>query len=213
VRRALIIGVNDIGIAVARLLVGNGYEVAMIARSEDEGKLGKKVPAYVYVGEPTKEDFLSEVGIDRAELVLSLIDDDTNIRVAEIARARGVPLVILLIHDKDKYLDRAIELGAMAVSISDAVLSKIANYIRPQFKQLLYSDENVQMYYVIISSESPYIGQSIKDIGDKCGVSIPVVVRNNEVIITEPELKLEPGDKILVVGNADSVVKCVERLY
>lgn len=213
VRKALIAGINDISVAVAKLLVSNGYDVVFIAQSENEGRLIKRVPAYVYVGDPMNEDFLKEVGIDETELVLLFLSDEANLKVASIARSRGVPTVIVTVTDKENYLDKFIELGVYAIPIVDALVSKIAYYLKPSFKQLLFADDLVQAYYVVISIESPYIGSEIEDLERRCNVSIPLIIRNNKVMMKREGLRIEPNDKVLLVGKSESVVKCVERLY
>ncbi len=37
--------------------------------------------------------------------------------------------------------------------------------------------------------------------------------KGDEVVISNGELRIEAGDKLLLVGAADSVIKCVERIY
>ncbi|WP_243679572.1 NAD-binding protein [Vulcanisaeta souniana] len=179
-RKALVVGINDVSIMVARLLVSNGYDVSMIAGNEDEARLGGRggIPAYVYVGDPRNEGFLRDAGIDESEVVMLFMDDAMNLEVARVAKSRGgVPVIIALISNKEKYLDAFIELGVYAIPIVDAVLSKVAHYLRLPFKQLLYSDDKVQAYYVVISSESPYINQEVKDVARRCGAAIPLVIR------------------------------------
>lgn len=216
VRKALIVGINDISVVITRLLVSNGYDVSMIASNENEARLGRGgVPAYVYVGDPKNESILrGGGGIDESEVVVLSMDDETNLEVARIAKSRGgVPTIIALISNKERYLDAFIELGVYAIPIVDAVLSKIAHYLKLPFKQLLYSDDKVQAYYVVISSESPYINQEVRDVARRCGVAIPLIIRGEDIIISDEELRIEAGDKLFIVGASDSVVKCVEKIY
>ncbi|MGC8607003.1 MAG: potassium channel family protein [Vulcanisaeta sp.] len=212
-RKALVVGINDISIVVARLLVSNGYDVSMIASNENEAKLGRGVPAYVYIGNSRNESILRNAGIDESEVVVLSMDDESNLEVARIAKSRGVPTIIALVGNKEKYLDAFIELGVYAIPIVDAVLSKIAHYLKLPFKQLLYSDDKVQAYYVVISSESPYINQEVRDVARRCGVAIPLIIRGEDVIISDEELRIESGDKLFIVGASDFVVKCVEKIY
>lgn len=211
-RRALIVGINDVGVALAKLLVSNGYDVSMIARNEKEAGLGKDVPAYIYIGNPINEDLLIKAGIDKSELLVALCDDETNMEVVRLAKSHGVPTVVAIVHDK-KYLDSLIELNAIPISIADAVLSKIANYVKAQFKWLLFSDETIKAYYVTISSESPYIGRDVIELARGCGVAVPLIIRDGEVVLTYEGLTIEAGDKLLIVGDKNSVVNCVEKIY
>lgn len=207
------VGINEVSLAVARLLISNGYDVTFIVKGEDEGKIARKIPAYVYVGDPTSEDFLEKVGINEAELVISFLDDETNLRISMIAKSKGVPTVLALVSNKEEYFDRLLELGVYAVPIVDAILSKIAYYLKPEFKQLLFADDHVQAYYVVVSMDSPYIGNDIEHIERRCGVVVPLVIRNNEVLMRREGLRIEAGDKVLIVGRARSVVECIEKLY
>lgn len=212
-RKAIITGSSDVGIAVVKFLVSNGYEVSIVVRSEEEVGLVRGVSAHPYVGDPADEDLMIKAGIDKAELLVMLYDDETNLRTAQIAKHHGVPLMIALMHDKERYFDAYMELNVTAISVADALLSKIVNYIRPSFKQLLFSDENIQAYYVIISSESPYIGRVVNDVANDCGVAIPLIIRDGEVLLTSDNLSIEVNDKLLIVGDKESVVICVERIH
>ncbi|WP_243670866.1 hypothetical protein [Vulcanisaeta sp. JCM 16161] len=145
-------------------------------------------------------------------MILSM-DDESNLEVARAAKSRGVPTIIALVSNKERYLDAFIELGVYAIPIVDAILSKIAHYLKLPFKQLLYSDDKVQAYYVVISSDSPYINQEVKDVARKCGVAIPLIIRGEDVIISDEEVRIEAGDKLFIVGASDSVVRCVEKIY
>lgn len=209
----MIVGINDISTVVAKLLVSNGYEVSMIANNENEARLGRGVPAYVYVGDPRDESILRNAGVDESEVVILSMDDESNLEVARAAKSRGVPTIIALVSNKERYLDAFIELGVYAIPIVDAILSKIAHYLKLPFKQLLYSDDKVQAYYVVISSDSPYINQEVKDVARKCGVAIPLIIRGEDVIISDEEVRIEAGDKLFIVGASDSVVRCVEKIY
>jgi trk system potassium uptake protein TrkA len=60
---------------------------------------------------------------------------------------------------------------------------------------------------------SDLINQEVRDVARRCGVAIPLIIRGEDVIISDEELRIESGDKLFIVGASDFVVKCVEKIY
>lgn len=94
---AIIVGANNVSINVAKALMDR-YEVVIVDSNDEACSRAFKIlksSALVYRGDPGSEDVLSEVGIDKAEVFLALSDnDELNYKACNIARGKGVPLVI-----------------------------------------------------------------------------------------------------------------------
>lgn len=83
----IIAGCNEIGISLANLLSSDGHDIAIIDRDESKfSDLGTGSNYLTVAGMPIDEDVLKQAGIEKADGIYSVTDDDnTNIMIADIA--------------------------------------------------------------------------------------------------------------------------------
>lgn len=83
----IIAGCNEIGISLANLLSSDGHDIAIIDRDETKfANLGNGSNYLTITGMPIDEDVLKQAGIEKADGIYSVTDDDnTNIMIADIA--------------------------------------------------------------------------------------------------------------------------------
>jgi trk system potassium uptake protein TrkA len=83
----IIAGCNEIGISLANMLSSDGHDIAIIDRDPSKfAKLGAGSNYLMIDGMPIDEDILKQAGIEKADGIYAVTDDDnTNIMVAEIA--------------------------------------------------------------------------------------------------------------------------------
>lgn len=101
----IIIGCGRLGARLANTLSDNGTNVIVI--DKDENAFRKLSPSYgglTHVGDATDISVLKELGIEQAEVVLSVTNDDnTNIMVAQIAKeVYKTPHVVCRLYDPDR---------------------------------------------------------------------------------------------------------------
>jgi len=213
VRFAIIVGAGELSLEVARLLLSNGYEVAIVDRDNARCSYAKKLPIYVYRGDPVSPELMDKVGIERAEIFMALTnDDEINLASCRIAKSRGVPIVISLINDSEK-LGEFNELGIQAVMVNKALLPNIIKLVKPEFKQVLHVDDKLYVGYSTVTLKSPYIGRTVRDLEDECGVAIPYIIRDESVVRATEDLQLEALDVLLIVGPPANAQRCLEDIY
>lgn len=85
---AVIIGCGRLGSHIANLLSGNGHSIVIIDRKEDSFKsLSSEFGGFKIVGDATENEVLEKARISKADVVVSVTDDDsTNIMIAQIAK-------------------------------------------------------------------------------------------------------------------------------
>lgn len=101
----IIAGCGAVGASLASRLAAEGNDVAVIDREEENfSRLGNGCNCMTVTGIPIDEDVLNEAGIEHADALAAVTqDDNTNIMAAQIARRiYGVPTVIVCAGDPEK---------------------------------------------------------------------------------------------------------------
>ncbi|HEM60805.1 MAG TPA: TrkA family potassium uptake protein [Chloroflexi bacterium] len=100
--RIVIVGCGRVGAQLARLLLTNGHQVAVVDKdSASFDRLGPDFMGELVLGLGIDEDVLLRAGIDRADAVVAVTSgDNTNVMAAQVAKEIfGVPRVICRIND------------------------------------------------------------------------------------------------------------------
>ncbi|MEA4912046.1 MAG: TrkA family potassium uptake protein [Oscillospiraceae bacterium] len=101
----IVTGCGKIGAALADRLAEEGNDVAVVDRDEKSFTLlGSGCNCMVLAGMPIDEDILRQAGIEKADALAAVTqDDNTNIMTAQIARQLyRVPCVVACIDDEEK---------------------------------------------------------------------------------------------------------------
>ncbi|WP_243666268.1 TrkA family potassium uptake protein [Vulcanisaeta sp. JCM 16159] len=189
---AIIVGANNVSVNVAKALMDR-YDVVIVDSNDDAcSRVFKmlKSSALVYRGDPSSEDVLNEVGIDKAELFLALSDnDELNYKACSIARGKGVPLIIARVNNRDN-VDLFRELNVNTVIVEDLISRNIETLIINNIAKSVFNDPSINITFAVIriNAGSQLIGKSINEIIDNYGIAIPYVVTSNgvtkQVVIT-----------------------------
>ncbi len=214
---AIIVGANNVSIEVARALADK-YEVAII---DSDGKACEraykalKSLAMVYKGDPSSVDALSEVGIDRAELLLALSEsDDVNYNVCRIAKERGVPVIIARVNNKDRE-DLFRELGVTAViNVESLVSERIKSLALSGDVRVLYTDPQTDITIMImrVRDDSPIIGRQVNYLVENYDVSIPYIVTTSGVMRPGGDHVIEGGVELVIVGTSKNIEKLISEV-
>ena len=102
---AIVIGCGRVGSSVAKRLVRDGWDVAVLDEKEEAlGRLGDGWQGRFTVGHGMDVDSLRAVGIEDADAVVVATDgDNTNLVVAQVAQKRfEVPCVVVRVLDPNR---------------------------------------------------------------------------------------------------------------
>jgi TrkA domain protein len=88
--------------------------------------------------------------------------------------------------------------------------------VSEELAELQHRIEGLAIDWLPLRDDSPYVGQTIGDarIRSRSGVSVVAVLRGEDAIPAPgPELRLEPGDYLVVVGTTRGIEEVVEFLH
>ena len=217
--RIVIIGGGNVGLAVAKDLESrrDRVRVRVIEKNRACAELAADSLERTIVlnGDGLSMELLAEAGVDRADAVLAVTDDDkTNMLAAVRAKSAGCPFAICLINDPTLVpLMGPLEIDAYIVPRATTV-SSILRHVRHGRVRGVYSigDAEAEVIEAQILSTSPISGKAIRDIDFPEGVLVGAVMKGDEVIKPVGGTRIDEGDVIVLFAMSADVPE-VERLF
>ena len=216
--RIVIIGGGHVGLGVARALETRTEKLRVKVieknRAIAENAADHLQRTIVLNGDGLDMDILLEAGIDRADAILAVTDDDkTNLLVAVRAKAAGCQMAIALVNDPSLVsLMGPLNIDAY-INPRATTVSSILRHIRHGRVRAIYSIGNTEAEVIEaqVLSTSPLAGQIIRDIPFPEGVLVGAVLKGDKVLKPHGDLRMEDGDVILLFALTKDVAE-VERL-
>ena len=217
--RVVIVGGGNVGLAVASALEGRAERLRtkIIERNRTcaERAADALERTIVLNGDGLNSDLLDEAGVDRADALLAVTDDDkTNLLASVRAKQAGCPLTIALVNDPTLLpLMDPLQIDAY-INPRGTTVSSILRHIRHGRVRGVYSigDAEAEVIEAQILSTSPMSGKLIRDIEFPEGVLVGAVMKGGEVVKPLGSTRIEESDVIVVFSMASDVPE-VERLF
>ena len=217
--RVVIIGGGIVGLHVAQALEARADRVRAKVIEKDRACAERAADALertvVLNGDGLSADLLAEAGIERADAVLTVTDDDkTNILAAVRAKTEGCPMAIALVNDPT--LEPMLgPLGIDAhINPRATTVSSILRHIRLGRVRAVYSigDAEAEVIEAEVLSTSPIAGKPIRDIGFPEGVIVGAVQKGETYVRPTSSTRINDGDRIVIFALAEDVREA-ERLF
>ncbi len=216
--RIVLVGGGNVGLEVAKAIEGRtGRTRAKII--EKNRKCAEKAAeslerTIVLNGDGLDRSLMLEAGIEKADAMLAVTDDDkTNILAAVRAKAEGCPFTVALINDPT-LLPLLSHLGIDAhINPRATTVSSILRHMRYGRIRQVYSigDAEAEVIETEVLSTSPMAGKTISEIDFPEGVLVGAVAKDGKVLRPNGGLRIEAGDTIALFVMAADVHE-VERL-
>jgi voltage-gated potassium channel len=226
----IICGYGRIGEILARELMHSKKNCVVIDADPERVVLAESLGYLAYTGSATDESVLLAVGVDRAQVLATVLSDDAlNVFITLTARELNPNLVIMArgeLPTTEKKLRLA---GANHVVMPAAIgAMHMANIItHPAMMDFL--DQNVarstlneqlgqidmQIADLDIPADSPFVGQNVAyvEVRGRHSFVIVAVRKANGTAIPRPDssLLLGAGDRLVVIGHKDDIPQFVQR--
>ncbi|QBY00277.1 Trk system potassium transporter TrkA [Rhodophyticola sp. CCM32] len=210
--RVVIIGGGNVGLAVARELEKSATriraKVVEMSRHNAEQAADALERTIVLHGDGLDIDILREAGVDRADTVLCVTDDDkTNLLAAVRAKTAGAKVSIALVNDPT-LVPLMMPLGIDAyVNPRTTTVGSILRHIRHGRVRGVYSigDAEAEVIEAQVLSTSPIAGRALRDIDFPEGVIIGAVQKGGKVMRPTGSTRIEEGDAIAIFAMAADV--------
>ena len=217
--RVVIVGGGNVGLAVARALEEAPDRIRAKVIEKNRRCAERAAEALertiVLSGDGLDMELLREAGIDRADAVLAVTDDDkTNMLAAVRAKASGCRKTIALINDPSLVpLMSPLRIDAY-INPRQTTVSSILRHVRHGRVRNVYSvgDAEAEVIEATVMSTSPLAGRALSDVGFPEGALVGMIrKRGGAVVRPSGATRIEEGDTVAIFALSADVPE-VERL-
>ena len=210
--RIVIVGGGNVGLAVAADLESGSTRrrTRVIEAKRDRAEVAADALERTIVlnGDGLDVEILREAGVERADAVLCLTDDDkTNMLVGVRSKMAGARMAISLVNDPT-LVPLMEPLGIDAyVNPRATTVSSILRHIRHGRVRGVYSigDAEAEVIEAQVLSTSPISGRAIRDVDFPDGAIIGAVQRGGKVFRPTGSARIEEGDAVVIFALTASV--------
>lgn len=211
----LIVGAGKLGRNVAELALNNGDDVVAIDKDKEKCEsLTKKYDLVAICGDAAQKEVLEEAEIDRADAIVTTVDDATNLMVISLAKEMGVKSLVSVVHQSESK-PMFLEKGATIVGNPEELVAKYLYRAiqRPQIGDFIHLNGDSEIFK--ISLENPELnGKSINELREDKILpkesSIIAVERGSKLIIPQKETELQMGDYITILSREKVMDKTID---
>jgi trk system potassium uptake protein TrkA len=203
--RIVLVGGGNVGLSVALTLEKRAKRVRAKVIEKNRQNAERAAEALertiVLNGDGLDAALLAEAGIDRADAMLAVTDDDkTNMLACVRAKAEGCPYVIALINDPTLVpLMQPLGIDAY-INPRATTVSSILRHIRHGRVRAVYSigDAEAEVIEAEVLSTSPMAGKRINEIDFPEGALVGAVRKGGKIIRPMGSTRIDEGDVVAV---------------
>jgi trk system potassium uptake protein len=192
----IIAGCRKVGANLALGLSMENHDVVVIDSDPNNfGPLGSGFNGVMITGMPIDEDILRSAGIERADALAAVTNDDNmNVMVSQMAKELfHVPLVITRVYDPEREIVMN-RMGLTTICATTLAVDKIKDMLLDISAEK--ADINgAGVSFRTIKPGRRALGKSVAEIKDE---NIFGIIKGKQFIIAAPETKIEPGDTLVV---------------
>ncbi|WP_108126532.1 Trk system potassium transporter TrkA [Saccharospirillum mangrovi] len=219
-KRIIIAGGGNIGFRLATVLEGR-YSVKILEHNEERCRLLSEYlnQTVVLRGDASDQELLLDENIEDTDIFLALTnDDEANIMASMLAKRLGARKVMTLINNS-AYVD-LVQGGEIdvAISPSQTTIGSLLTHVRRGDIVNVHSlrrgaAEAIEAIAHGDARSSKVVGRAVEDIDLPEGCTIGAIVRNDEVLIAQSDLVIEPDDHVILFLIDKRRIGDVERLF
>jgi trk system potassium uptake protein TrkA len=209
--KVVVVGAGESGRTLANMLSSEKHEVSLIEREERVAEdVAKEIDALVIKGDATEYSVLKDAGIEKADAVIAITDDDkTNLMVCEIAKSSNIKKIISRVNSpKNGELFAKLGINSI-IPIVGLEITKVKNMLEPGRERVLaeLGEGDVQVIEATIGKKSKLINkEAIK------GAVLGAVYRSGEILLPEKGAKLKEGDVIVIIAKSKGMDKITKMI-
>jgi len=212
VRDAIIFGHEGQAMALARQLHEHGWNVKLAAMEGATFENPHERGLEIFEVHEISAEVLASLDASRAECIVSLLDDDANYRVCELAYEHyGTENLVVRAQHATEFA-RFRELGVVVVDPATAMISLLDHMVRsPRSTSLLLGlDEGNDVYDIQVGNPNLH-GMHIRELTLPEDALVLSLRRGHNTLITHGRTELHHGDWVTILGSVSSLEEIAVR--
>ena len=219
--RAVILGVGEVGIHLARRLGHAGAEVVLVDRDSAAVAVAEEsVDALTMVGDVAHYGVQERAGVPRADLVLAVTgSDETNLAAAALAAQLGARRTMARADAAGFYRTKmAVESGTLGIShllcASRLLDRELRRLIRTCHAEAVIdvASYSVRALVITVTDDSPVAGQTSGELRATGSDRVRAVIRDGVLRHLGEVGRLEAGDQLLLAGPPTQIAIAQQQL-
>ena len=205
IRDAIIFGLEDQSIALARQLLSHGWDVK-IATTRLENEVETIDDIDIHFIQNRDLEALEALEARKTEAIVLMLSDEENFKICEIIYENiGTKEIIVRLHDRINF-NRFHELGVIVVEPATAIVSLLDHFVRsPLAASLLLGTEDHQDTIDVEVMDKDLHGVYLRNLRLPSDVIVLGVKRKGQMIISHGYTRLRLKDVVTIVGEEDSI--------
>ena len=215
IRDAVIFGLEDQSLALARELIAHDWQVKIAHLPLTSSDNGRHSGIDIIPIKDLSVEELERLEISKTDTVITMLTDDENYCLVDcIYDNFGTKNVVVRVNSRD-CIDRFHELDALTVHPSTAMVNLLEHFVRsPNAVSLLIGSETEQDREVIeIEISNPDIDNvAVRDLNLPMDTLLLQIARKDETIISQGYTRLKLGDRVSILGSETSLQEAIRKL-
>ena len=214
VRDALIFGLEDQSLALARELIEHDWQVKIAYQQNGHAETIQQENIQLVELADFSLPELEKLNIEKVDTIVTMLTDNENHELVEnIYENYGTKNVVVRVTNRE-CIDEFHDLDALTVHPSTAMVNLLEHFVRsPNAVSLLLGSETEQDREVIeIEMSNPNIdGLLVRDLFLPPDILVLQIHRNGETIFSQGYTRIKLGDKVSVLGSQESLKEVIRR--
>ena len=209
----IIMGGGRVGLALANLLIDEGYDIALIESDEAlSNEVAAELDALVVNGNGTSSKLLEEINIEDAKYFIATTgSDEANLLSCILVRKYDVPHIIARVSNPDHeeaFKEVGIERVISPERAAAAQLMKVVT--RPKAEELMTLGKGDAEIMDMTLTNDKVVGKRFKEVSPTKDFIIIATYQNGKLVIPQPDNIISRGEKVSLLvksGKFDKVSK------
>ncbi|MCS7222990.1 MAG: NAD-binding protein [Armatimonadetes bacterium] len=212
----IVAGGGKVGSQLAIALLKEGYDVLLVEKRRPRYELlREQLGDNVFFGDACEIRTMIRLGMERADVVVAVTgDDEDNLVICQVAKKWfKVPRVIARVNDPRNEENFRLLGIDQTVSATGLLMSFIEQEVpMPVVPLAALGRGGLEVVEVFLQSDSPAVGQTVRDLQLPPGSLLVAVLRNESAQAVSGDTVLLDGDQILAIapkGSVDDLTKAL----
>ena len=211
----IIMGGGRVGLALANLLIEDGYDITLIENDESLcADVAAELDALVICGSGTSSKLLEEANIEDADYFIATTgSDESNLLSCILVKKYDVPNIIARVSNPDH--ENAFKEVGIDQVISPEVTAAIQlqqSVTNPHVAKLTTLGEGDAEIIEMTITNDKVVGKRFKEISPTKDYIIIATYQNGKLVIPQPDNTIARGEKVSILVKRGTLKKVSKKL-
>ena len=213
----VIVGAGRVGFNLAQKLIQDKHAVTVIEKDEKRCQgISQNLDAMVIQGDGCEPKYLEDAQVGRADVVAAVTaDDEDNLIICQLAKEIfGVRRTVARVNNpKNEHIftELGVDVPVNATTIIAKIIEEEASF--EDFINLMtFKRGKLALVRVDLSSESPVINKSVKDITLPENSVLVSIVRGDAIVVPKGDTVLKGGDDVIALTSIENEQQLLDIL-